>query len=160
MRHAEAQPPQICPNDRDRTLTTNGLKEIDSLCLQLKDNIHGVDRILSSNVKRTRQTYEGMKKILPQNIPTSFEDSLYHASAQNLMDRLRRIPLQEDAVMIFGHNPGLHDFVSTALKFVPSSADFHSFKSGCIAIFDIEAKGWINLTWKGCQLAHFLTPDI
>ena len=64
--------------------------------------------VLCSDARRARETLEGVVPGL-DTPEVRFEDGLYAASAESLLERLRSLPDDIEEVLLVGHNPGLRD---------------------------------------------------
>jgi phosphohistidine phosphatase len=160
MRHAEAQPEQFGLNDRDRSLSGGGMEELELIRRKLQGKLQGLQLVLCSNVKRTRQTLEGIKPILPSVCESVFDDGLYHAPAVSLINRLHDLEDSQDFVMIIAHNPGVSDFLNLSItstkqqlglpKMLPTSG---------VAIFEGNFKKWQDASPARFALQAFLVPE-
>lgn len=160
MRHAESQPEHIGLNDRDRCLSGAGMEELEFIRRKLQGKLQGLQLILCSNVKRTRQTLEGIKAILPSTCELAFDDGLYHAPASSLINRLQDLEDGQDFVMIIAHNPGVSEFLNLVLnatkeqpglqKMVPTSG---------VAIFEGNFNKWDESSLARFTLQAYLVPE-
>lgn len=147
MRHAESQPEQFGLTDRDRSLSGEGLEELEMVRKKLQGELKGLNLVLCSNVKRARQTLEGLKAILPSACEFAFDDGLYHAPVGNLITRLQQLEDSQDFVMVIAHNPGVSDFLNLVINSVqkPSGMPKILPTSG-VAIFEGNFKKWREAT--------------
>ena len=157
MRHAEAQPEQLSRSDRDRFLTQSGMQELENIRKKLQGRVEGLQLLLCSNVKRTRQTLDGIKPVLPSVTQVTFEDKLYNASCQTLMERLRSIPNDVDFVMIIAHNPGIGELASLAQPGVEKSLP-RGFPTSGVALLDGDFASWAEASPTRFKLQSFLVP--
>ena len=72
------------------------LEELELVRKKLQGELQGLKLVLCSNVKRTRQTLEGIKAILPSSCEYAFDDGLYHAPVANLINRLQALEETQD----------------------------------------------------------------
>ncbi len=56
--------------------------------------------------------------------------------------------------MVFGHNPGMHDFVNRLL----ARAQVPKFPTCAVAIMALPNEFWALTDWNEAQLVGFLTP--
>lgn len=113
MRHAASQLEQYGKNDRDRTISMAGMHEIDALRPQLSGVLDKISLVVCSNVKRTRQTLEGIRPFFSPNAVLQYEDAIYQASADVLWHKIQTLPSSHQQAMIIGHNPGLTNVLHT-----------------------------------------------
>jgi phosphohistidine phosphatase len=160
MRHAAAQPEQLYPNDRERFLSSEGMHELELIRRKLQGKVEGLDLVLCSNVRRTRQTLEGIKPILPSGCESSFEDGLYHASVAYLMNCIRAQNNKQDYIMIIAHNPGVHHFLEMVLSSAQeNSAISKGFPTSGTAIFEGNFKKWQDAAPALLTLQAFIVPQ-
>lgn len=159
MRHAEAQPEQFDLNDRDRCLSGNGMEELELIRRKLQGKLQGLRLVLCSNVKRTRQTLEGIKPILPSACEIIFDDGLYHALTASLIDRLRSLENAEDFVMVIAHNPSVSDFLNLVITSTKQQFGIpRMLPTSGVAIFEGNFKKWQDTSPARFTLQEFLTP--
>ncbi|MBX9805301.1 MAG: histidine phosphatase family protein [Alphaproteobacteria bacterium] len=158
MRHAESQPEQMGLNDRDRCLSGGGMEELELIRRKLQGNLQGLQLVLCSNVKRTRQTLEGIKAILPSNCETAFDDGLYHAPASNLINRLHDIENSQDFVMVIGHNPAVSDFLNAVMSVTQQPGMPRMVPTSGVAIFEGNFTKWQDASPARFTLQSFLVP--
>lgn len=115
-------------DDHARPLNRRGREAARAIGENLPKVIAGLDLILCSSALRTRETAElalGGFKPAPKIL---FEDPLYLANHAVLMQRLRQLDERYEAVMVIGHNPGLHE-LAMALA-TPDSIGFSTLVNG------------------------------
>jgi len=109
LRHAKSSWADDSLADHDRPLAPRGRRATRALA----DHIDGAGirpaLVLCSSAVRTRQTLDDVAASLGSDVDVWVEDDIYGASADQLLDRLRRLPPAVPSVMIVGHNPGLEE---------------------------------------------------
>jgi phosphohistidine phosphatase len=159
MRHADSQPEQFGLTDRERSLSGEGMEELGLIRKQLQGELQGLGLVLCSNVKRTRQTLEGIKAILPSACDYEFDDDLYHAPVASLMNRLQELEDSQDFVMVIGHNPAVSDFLNLVLKAAEKQSGMPKIlPTSGIAIFEGHFNKWRDATPALFTLQTFLRP--
>ena len=162
MRHAHAQSGHTMKIDRDRALSGEGLKALDITGKLLHQKLVGVDFVLCSNARRTRQTFDAMQKHLPQTVDISFEDRLYGASVNFLIERFRRISDRYTNIFIIGHNPGLQEFLSVTTQYRPFP-NTRPFEEASVAFFDLVSRSdhpsWAESSLQSFQCKTQLIPS-
>lgn len=106
LRHAKSSWDDELLADHDRPLAPRGRRACERLRLHCGEAGVEPEVILCSTALRARET---VAAVLPHRDDVSFEPSLYHAGAGEIVARVRR--LEGDSAMIVGHNPGLEDAV-------------------------------------------------
>jgi phosphohistidine phosphatase len=95
--------------DHQRGLSRRGREAAQRVGEHLPAALGQLDLVLVSSAVRTRQTLDlvlGRFAALPR---TLIEDELYLASADRLLERLRRLAEEDRNVLLIGHNPGLRE---------------------------------------------------
>lgn len=118
----------------------------------------GVELVLCSPSRRTRQTLEELRDVL-SGAEVCEEDGLYLASAGRLLRRLRQVADSVSSVLLVGHNPGAQELVLLL------SADGRlrdrveaRFPAGALATLRFEITVWGSLEAAEGQLAAYVTP--
>jgi phosphohistidine phosphatase len=115
-------------DDHERPLDRRGRAAARLIGESLPKAAGALDLVLCSSALRTRETAELVLAGFGKAPRILHEDGLYLASASDLMERLRGIDERWDAVMVIGHNPGLHE-LAIALA-APGSAGFSTLANG------------------------------
>jgi phosphohistidine phosphatase len=157
MRHAEAQPEQLSRTDRDRFLTQTGMQDLENIRKKLQGRVEGLELLLCSNAKRTRQTLDGIKPVLPSVTQVAFEDKLYNATCQGLMERVRALPDDVEFVMIIAHNPGIGEFTSLVQPGAEKQPP-RGFPTSSVALLDGDFACWAEASPTRFKLQSFLVP--
>lgn len=105
LRHAEAgHDPHI--NDKDRSLTLNGLAQAHSLGEYLKNKGISIDIALCSSAKRTQTTLTELKRAGVEIKNTKILDTLYNADDQKIREEMNTFG--QGNILVITHNPGIH----------------------------------------------------
>jgi phosphohistidine phosphatase len=115
-------------DDHTRPLNKRGRESARLIGGTLAKAIGPLDLVLCSSALRTRETAELALAGFTPAPRILYEDALYLATAGALLQRLRKLDEASDAVMVIGHNPGLHE-LAIALA-APGSAGFSTLANG------------------------------
>lgn len=154
MRHAASQLEQYGKNDRDRTITMEGMHEIDALRPQIQGQFNELSLILCSNVKRTRQTLECIKAFLPGSVQIHYDDSIYQASADILWHKIQTISPVHKNVMIIGHNPSL----TTIIQNIEASPSIRVLPTCALAFLETKVNKWHEVSPYNLSVHKIFTP--
>ncbi|MBX9976840.1 MAG: histidine phosphatase family protein [Alphaproteobacteria bacterium] len=160
LRHAEAQSPHIVKIDRERPVSGQGMKQMDVMGAKLHQKFLGVDYVLCSNARRARQTFEGLKKHLPLTVKVSFEDKLYGAPGNIIVDRLRRIEDSYNNVLVIAHNPGLQQFLNETTQRTPSKIVPKEFQTCSASFFNVDTTTWFSVDLSSFLLVDQILPTV
>jgi phosphohistidine phosphatase len=148
-------------DDFDRPLEARGRAAAALIGRHLAKRGVRPDLVLCSPSVRTRETLELVTdEVGPPPLSTLFEDSLYLAGEDELLERLDEIPDDVASVMLVGHNPGIAELaLGLAKRGEPETlaALQRKFPTGALAELRLAAPRWHDLG-RGCELASFETP--
>jgi phosphohistidine phosphatase len=116
--------------------------------------------ILCSPSVRTRQTLTLASAEAWDKAPkVRFDERLYEASAQNILEVLKEVPDKADHVMIVGHNPGLQDL---AVMFAVNGPERQQLKdklpTAAVVSFQFEEELWKKLLPATGHVALYMSP--
>lgn len=160
MRHATADPGD--GRDHARELTDRGKDEAHRVGSWLAANARVPDRVLCSSALRCRETFQALCAGLGSNVAAEFDDRLYNASAEVLLDSLTDLTATATAspepegeiVLLIAHNPGISYL---ALELADESADSDRLRSGfapaTIACFETHSS-WSLLSRGAAHLTY------
>jgi phosphohistidine phosphatase len=107
---------------------------------------------------RTRETLEPVRRALGA-ARVQFEEGLYAASGEELLERLRIVPEETSSVMLIGHNPGLQDVALALASTGPELGRLEAkFPTAALATLSVPHAGWGRLAEGDAELAAFVVP--
>lgn len=160
LRHAKSSSKENV-EDYERPLSGRGRKTARRVGRNLLAKLGGIDLVLCSSARRTRETLDLVLNELSSAPRTLIEDGFYLASREKLMARLGRLDAGDVNVLLIGHNPGLHE-LAVALADENSPA-FRALASGkfptaaCVS-FRVPAD-WSVLGSSRHELIGYVTPE-
>jgi phosphohistidine phosphatase len=163
LRHAKSSWDDTAQSDHARTLNASGQAAACAMGGALRALGLGPDLVLVSSARRTRQTLDALE---PWDEAPLIEqmDALYLASAPQILSILHRVPDTVRAVLVIGHNPGLHDLALTlagahamSANTLPASRLAAGYPAGALAEFTVAAR-WAELGEGSGRLVRFLSP--
>src|SRR5688572_32706614 len=114
VRHAKSCWADPGQEDFERPLNDRGKRDAPRMGKRLKEKDVNPDIMLSSPAKRALSTCKRIADVLnyeKEKIKT--EPDLYHANDDTILSIVQRLKDKHNIAMIFGHNPGLTDFVNS-----------------------------------------------
>jgi phosphohistidine phosphatase len=111
LRHAKSSWDELDLPDHDRPLSPRGRVAARRMASHMRKAKVQPGLVLCSSAVRAQQTYKAIAPVLGPSVKVSVEDALYGASSADLLERLRALPEQVGAVLMIGHNPGMHELV-------------------------------------------------
>ena len=165
IRHAKSNWGDLSLSDHDRPLSERGLRAAPMVGGFLADNYLGKngtpallpqpDHLLSSTALRAKTTAELMHpKLGLDDSFLTFDERVYHALPKTLLQIVRE---QEDAfkhLMLFGHNPGLSEFVDKMI----CRGGMEEMPTCAAALLELPWDVWAAADWNEARLLGFVTP--
>ena len=152
MRHAKSSWDDLALADYDRPLAPRGRKVAKLIAAHLRREQIRPSLVLCSSARRARETLD----LVAASGEIQIERELYGASAGQLLERLRRVPDEVDAVMLIGHNPAIQD-LAVGLLGGASELAARRFPTGALATLTLTGP-WRALEPRHAELAAFVTP--
>ena len=109
VRHAQAAGAAPSGRDFDRPITESGVTEARRTSAALLAQQGGQDLLVTSPAVRTVQTATLLQDLAFPDTSLVVEPALYLASADALLEYLRRLGDDQAHVLIVCHNPGISD---------------------------------------------------
>ena len=114
--------------------------------------------VVCSSAVRARETLRRMLSELGEP-EVWVEVTLYAASADTLLERVRALPDEVDDAMLVGHNPGLMDLVLLLARPGPlRDRAVENVPTGALAVLDLEAERWSDVTPGAATMTRFVVP--
>lgn len=165
IRHAKSSWDQPGLADHDRALNERGSKAASAVAAFLNKTYFGAgdgpsllpkpDRLVSSTALRALSTAQLMREVIGLSTEHLLLDSrLYLAEAATIMDVIRGLDESWHHVIIYGHNPGMHEFAERIL----ARAHVAKMPTCSTVIMAIPAEYWGLAEWGMAQLVGHITP--
>lgn len=140
LRHAKASWSDGAGSDFERGLKPKGLRQAEKMSAHLlKEGVHP-EKIFSSPSRRTRDTL--VPFLQRWKIPADavvFQDGLYLAHENVLLEQIQLLPDSLDRVLFLGHNPGLTDLAN---RLTSSEVYIKSLRSCGVAVIEFPVESW------------------
>ena len=165
VRHAKSSWGQPGLADHDRSLNERGLRAAPAVATFLHRTYFGgnesppllplPDRLVTSTALRALSTAQIMRETLGMPMASlQLESRLYLADADTILDVMRSFEESWHHVMLFGHNPGLHDFAEHIL----ARANIPKVPTCTAVIMAFPHEFWSLADWNEAQLIGYITP--
>lgn len=162
LRHAKTERAEPGQRDRDRRLTKRGRADAPAIGAYMAR--HGLipDLALVSPAKRTQETWALLAAAFAAPPRSVDEDRLYNAGTEDLL-RLIAEARSAHALLVVGHNPGLHD---VAMQLI-ASGDVDArervaekLPTSGLVVLELAFDDWSKLHRHCGRLVHFVTPKL
>ena len=110
LRHAKSSWDDGALSDRDRPLAPPGRRAATRIARRAREHDVRPQLVVTSSAARAQETLQGVLPGLGEP-EVWIEVTLYAASAETLLHRVRALPDEAEEAMLVGHNPGLGDLV-------------------------------------------------
>ena len=154
LRHAKSSWDDPSLSDFDRPLNDRGKRDAPRMAKRLKEKDILIDLMITSPAKRTYATCLKIAEAL--NFPKDkikLAEKLYHASEDTMLDIIRKINDHHTTVMLFGHNPGLTDFVNSV-----TNNNILNVPTCGVAACDFPVTSWKEVGWGKGELTFYDYP--
>lgn len=161
FRHAKAVPSDGAIRDYDRPLDTRGRQDAPKMGAYMARHQLVPDLAIVSPAKRTRETWELAAAAFPVPPPVIYEDRLYDASPQIILDVIKAAGGDARRLLIIGHNPGIHQLavLLIAAGDVDSREQLREgLPTSALVTIEFPFKDWKNLHPQAGRLHRFVTP--
>jgi phosphohistidine phosphatase len=157
IRHAKSSWEDEELSDFDRPLNDRGKRDAPRMGKRLKEKNVTPDLMITSPAKRALSTCKRIAEIL--NYPKDkikTKNSLYHADEEKILKVVHDLSDKHNVVLLFGHNPGLTDFVNALSN--DSKHMIDNVPTCGIACFKAEIDRWADLEFGKADLTFFDYP--
>lgn len=136
LRHAQAEPASRGGSDHERPLTEQGRRDAPAVGAQLAARGWTPQVVISSDARRTRETWEAMRGAVGGAPEVRGTASLYLKGLDAIRSAVSGLPPAITCAMVVGHNPGWEDAVyglcQVSVRMTPCNA----------ALLELSAQAW------------------
>jgi len=157
LRHAKSDWTDPFQDDHDRALNSRGRAAALAMGKWLADQGLTIDLALCSTATRARETWDLTGSALPQIAEAMYLPALYLASAQTLLDVLRKNGRGGTVAMI-GHNPGIGQMAEMVLRAPPDAQNFRRYPTCYATIAKFDQTDWRLANWRSASLVAHTGP--
>jgi phosphohistidine phosphatase len=162
LRHAKAEPAETAEEDAERVLAPRGRRQARALAGWFRAKELAPERVLASPAARTRETLDLVRTGFAgrPDLVVDFDPRLYLANWPVILERIRQVPEETNALMVVGHNPGMHELAVSLAVMAPRRvrhALTAKFPTGALATFAI-GRAWREFNRASIDLVDCITP--
>ena len=163
LRHAKAVPADGQIRDQDRPLASRGQKDAPKIGAYMARHQLQPDHAIVSPSKRTRETWELMAPALGKRTRATYEERLFDASPQAILNVIQQTGTACTTLLVIGHNPSLHrvavGLIATGDLDAREQLRENLPTSGLV-IIEFPFDDWRKLHTQAGRLSHFVTPNL
>jgi phosphohistidine phosphatase len=158
LRHAKSSWADSTLDDRERPLAPRGRKAAKRIAGWAASHDVRPQVVACSSAVRARQTLQRVIPGLGQPEVWT-EVSLYAASAETLLARVRALPDEVEEAMLIGHNPGVQELVLLlAERGELRDRAAAKLPTGALATLEADVRGWAKIKPGQMRLSAFVIP--
>ena len=155
IRHAKSYWGDHSLLDYNRPLNNRGKRDAPFMGNILYDKEVVPDLIISSPAKRAKRTaMEIADKLGYSQKKILFDENLYEASSQDILEIIRNINDEYNSIMIFGHNPGLTMLNNSVSNFYIDNIPT------CGVVAMQHSDKWMDIKSNSCKHLFFEYPKL
>jgi phosphohistidine phosphatase len=163
LRHAKSEKAESGMSDRDRGLTPRGRSDALRMGAYMTHHALIPDRSVVSTARRTRETWERLATAFASPPPVSYEDRLYNASADGILNVIKEAGGSARTLLVIGHNPGLHELARRLIAAGDVGAREllnEGLPTSGLVVIDFPGGNWQRLHVNSGRLERFVTPRL
>lgn len=160
LRHAKADRPAGV-RDEERALSPRGRDSSAEVGAYMARHGLRPDLAVVSPSTRTRETWTLLAPAFGKSPPARFEERLYEADAEDIIDVARETPGKVHTLLVVGHNPGFHEVANTLI----ASGDVEArerlnerFPTAALVVIDLPFDDWTRIHRASGRLDRFIAP--
>ncbi|MDZ4840840.1 MAG: histidine phosphatase family protein [Hyphomicrobium aestuarii] len=161
LRHAKSSWDLAVASDHERPLAKRGMIAAPLIADHMAQHGWNPDHVLCSTAVRTRATLSLVLPRLQATPDISFDNDLYLADADQLLDRIKRLPRASTCAMLIGHNPGFEELARMLAgggNAVALAALDKKFPTAGLAVITFDCDAWADVGPGKGLLCAFVTP--
>lgn len=154
MRHGEKDTSNPEMDDYDVQLTSKGIEDTKNVAEQLKEKNILPDLIVSSPSCRTRETAELIKPIIKYRKNIMYNEVIYMAFLNELVESITYTFDNVDKMMIIGHNPALTALCLTLGGFK------EKLGMGEVLVIEFDCSSWTAIEGSMGKIVEHVKPKL
>jgi phosphohistidine phosphatase len=161
LRHAKSSWKNPTLPDRERPLATRGITDATLMGKAMAERGIDPELVLCSSARRTRDTLALILPELKVEPKVVYDDALYHASPEAMLEMVRAVQNPRANHVLVGHNPEIQSF---ALDLVGSGPKHfrdrlsEKFPTAGLAVITFASGVWKSVEVNSGTLILFLSP--
>ena len=152
LRHAKSSWKDKELSDFDRPLKPQGRKVAETISALFKRKRVNPDLILSSPAVRAKETIEIILQSVNLKGQLHFDERIYEASANRLLEMVNQIQNDVQSALIVGHNPGLEELIALC------TGRNQRMPTAALAKIIFKTSNWTDVAKAGATLEWVVEP--
>jgi phosphohistidine phosphatase len=161
LRHAKSSWDQQDLDDFDRRLNDRGRKAARRVGRELKRRHVRFDRVIASPALRVRETLDELAKGYDKDLDIRFDERIYDAGVETLLDVVQSISDEVHAPLLVGHNPGLQELLLRLTR--DDDAGLRrkvagKYPTAAVAVVTLPAPRWEEISPDSGEIRELILP--
>ena len=157
VRHAKSSWSNSDIEDKERPLNERGHDAAPKIGKWLAENEYQPDQVIASSANRCRETWEDIAGHLKPVSDVRFEDFLYLATSQEMLDVLQTA--EGDTLLLVGHMPGIGDLARELRRDpAPLHGVFSKYPTAATTVMDFRVDDWAHVQPGSGVFEAYITP--
>ncbi len=152
LRHAKSSWKDTGLQDFDRPLNERGREAAPLVGQFIRKGRLRVDVMLSSPAMRARQTAALVKESARLSAELLYDERIYEADAERLLEVVRQAAESADALMLVGHNPGMEELVERL------TGETREMPTAALACISLDVEKWSKVRTGAGRLEWLVRP--
>ena len=152
IRHAQAINSSHILDDYDRTITKNGINDIDFLSQYLLNSSIKPDLIISSSAIRAISTANILAKNIKYDKNIVQNQYIYEGYVNTLQEIIEYIDDSNNIVFFIGHNPGINLLAYTLCNFK------EQMNTSSLVEIEFDCDFWMNISSTNSKFISHISP--
>ena len=152
LRHAKSDWNDAALPDFERPLNERGRKAAPLMGATMKKRNYNPPTIISSPAVRAKQTAELVKSTAQFEAEINFDQRIYEAHPQTLLEIVSEIDDAYDSALLVGHNPGFENLVRILTD------EIQPLPTAALAVVDLEIEHWNQVFSTAGKLREIIRP--
>jgi phosphohistidine phosphatase len=152
LRHAKSSWKDESLVDFERPLAGRGRRACETIAGLIRSEQIEFDLLLSSTAVRARETIERIKQLAKLRTELRFDERIYEASTDRLLEVISQIENDRKNVLLIGHNPSFEEL----LQLITGEAE--RMPTACLAKIKLKISKWSEVGANQGTLEWIVRP--
>lgn len=161
LRHGKSSWEDPTLRDIDRPLTEGGRKAAQRMGRLIAERDLVPDHVVCSTAIRARETWDALSTAFEPAVAAVFEDRLYDAEPETLLQVIRIVPEERERALLIGHNPGIERLAGRLAGTAAGETLRRmavKFPTAALAVLRFERRRWVDINLASGRLEDFVIP--
>lgn len=152
LRHAKSSWKDESLVDFERPLAGRGRRACETIAGLIRSEQIEFDLLLSSTAVRARETIERIRQLAKLRNELRFDERIYEASTDRLLEVISQIENDRKNVLLIGHNPGFEELLQLL------TGDTERVPTACLAKIKLKISKWSEVGANQGTLEWIVRP--